>query len=61
VNAPSPVRLRLEIEQEEGTISGRVTVEGADANAFFGWLELISQIERAIDERNLSGGLTCVD
>ena len=49
MNALNPVRVLLEIEREEGTISGRLAVEGASASAFFGWLELISQLERAID------------
>jgi hypothetical protein len=49
VSDPNPVRVVLEIEHEEGTISGRVAVAGVQASAFYGWLELIDQLERAVD------------
>lgn len=40
--------MRLEIERGEQTISGLVAVEGAEPSDFYGWLELIGQLERAL-------------
>ncbi len=51
VSIPEPVRIVLEIDGQQDTISGRVTVEGAPASGFFGWLELMDQLERATNRR----------
>jgi hypothetical protein len=39
----------LDIERDEGTISGELAVEGTPSKAFFGWLELIDWLERAAE------------
>jgi hypothetical protein len=49
VRAPGPVRLRLEIERGDETISGQVSVEDGAPTEFYGWLQLIGHIERATD------------
>ncbi len=36
----------IEFEPTEGTISGRLSVEGLPATEFYGWLELINRLER---------------
>ena len=48
MNAVQPVRVVLEIERQQSTISGQLAVNGAPARGFFGWLELIDRLERAI-------------
>ena len=57
VSATNPVRVLLEIECEQATVSGRLAVEGAHESEFFGWLELIDQLQRAID-RDAPGELS---
>ena len=47
VKAPGPVRVQLEIERGDETISGQVSVEDESPTEFYGWLQLISHIERA--------------
>jgi len=47
VAASEPVRVMVEIDSEAETISGLLTVEGAPAATFYGWLELIDRLERA--------------
>jgi len=37
----------LEIERGRHTIRGRVAIDGAPASGFYGWLELIDELERA--------------
>jgi hypothetical protein len=49
VNASVSVHVVLDIEQTDGTISGRLAVGSAHAARFHGWLELIDRIERAVD------------
>ena len=41
--------MRLEIEHGEETISGRIAIEENPATDFYGWLELISAIECAVE------------
>jgi hypothetical protein len=41
------VRVVLDIDRTERAISGHLSVDGAAAVEFFGWLELIDGIERA--------------
>lgn len=48
---PDPVRVTVEIESTVETISGKVSVDGAPASAFYGWLELIDKLERAASGR----------
>jgi hypothetical protein len=49
VSVPEPVRVVLEIQRTRRTISGQVAVDGAQASGFYGWLELIDELERASD------------
>jgi hypothetical protein len=48
VNAPEPVHVALDIERIDGTISGRLAFGGTRVVRFYGWLELIDRIERAL-------------
>jgi hypothetical protein len=41
------IRVALEIDDHNLTISGRLVLEGAPMVVFYGWLELIDQLERA--------------
>jgi hypothetical protein len=42
-----PVQVVLEIERGQGTIRGRLAIDGAPASGFYGWLELVDELERA--------------
>jgi hypothetical protein len=46
-----PVQVMVEMEPTAGTIRGRISVDGAPASGFFGWLELIDRLERAAAAR----------
>jgi hypothetical protein len=39
----------LELEHDERTISGRIAVSDNPERNFYGWLELIRQLQRATD------------
>lgn len=43
-----PVRVALEINRTRSTISGQLAVDGAPAHGFYGWLELLDQLGRAV-------------
>jgi arsenite methyltransferase len=47
VSSSEPVRIVLELEHDEHTISGRIAAADAAARDFYGWLELIDRLERA--------------
>ena len=47
VAASQPVRVMVEIDSGAETISGLISVEGAPAGTFYGWLELIDRLDRA--------------
>ena len=49
MNRPEPVRVELELEHDERTISGRIVVNDHPGRDFYGWLELIDRLERATD------------
>jgi hypothetical protein len=49
VRAPGPVHVQLALQQGAETISGEVAVEDGMPTEFYGWLELISHLERAAD------------
>jgi hypothetical protein len=51
VESAGRIRVVLDIERDERTISGELAVEGTPSKAFFGWLELIDWLERAADQR----------
>lgn len=39
----------VDIERTEATVMGHITVTGATTTAFFGWLELIDRLDRAVE------------
>ena len=47
MNTREPVRVVLELEHDERTISGRIAVNDDPERDFYGWLELIHKLERA--------------
>ena len=42
------VHVELDLEGITTTIGGRLAVDGGAAREFYGWLELIDQLERAL-------------
>jgi hypothetical protein len=44
---PKRVRVTLELQRSGATISGQLSVERTAAIEFFGWLQLIDELERA--------------
>lgn len=44
-----PLRVVVDLEQTGETVKGQITVAGAAATEFFGWLELIDRLDRAIE------------
>jgi hypothetical protein len=47
----------VDLEQTDETVKGHITIAGAAAVAFFGWLELIDRLDRAV-ERHCGPGQT---
>jgi hypothetical protein len=47
------VHVVLDLEHADGTIIGRLSVDGDPATSFHGWLELIDRLERAADGTSL--------
>ncbi len=47
VSVQQPVRVLVEVQQTDGTIHGQVAVGGSTSTRFYGWLELIDEIDRA--------------
>ncbi|HEY2260517.1 MAG TPA: hypothetical protein VGH45_12425 [Solirubrobacteraceae bacterium] len=41
----------VQIGHSDGTVSGQVTAPGAPEAEFFGWLELMDRLERALDRQ----------
>ena len=41
----------MQIGHSDGTVSGQVTAPGAPGAEFFGWLELMDRLERAVDRQ----------
>jgi hypothetical protein len=56
VREPQRVRVVIEIEEGERTISGRLAVGKAPGVAFFGWLELIDALEQAAQPASAGEG-----
>jgi hypothetical protein len=48
----SSIKVVVDLERCNQTISGEIAVGGAEPTAFFGWLELIDRLERAIDSHD---------
>jgi hypothetical protein len=46
-----PVEVIVQIGHNDGTVSGQVTAPGAPKAEFFGWLELMDRLERAVDRQ----------
>jgi hypothetical protein len=44
-----PLQVVVDLEQTDETVKGRITVAGAATTEFFGWLELIDRLDRAVD------------
>jgi hypothetical protein len=49
MNTREPVRVVLELEHDEPTISGSIAVNDNPEHGFYGWLELIHKLQRATD------------
>lgn len=45
----SSVKVVIDLERCAETICGEITVAGRDTTEFFGWLELIDRLERAVE------------
>jgi hypothetical protein len=45
------VEVIVQIGRSDGTVSGQVTAPGAPGAEFFGWLELMDRLERAVDRQ----------
>jgi hypothetical protein len=45
------VEVIVKIGHSDGTVSGQVTAPGAPGAEFFGWLELMDRLERAVDRQ----------
>ena len=44
-----PLQVVVDLEQTAETVKGQITVAGAASTAFFGWLELIDRLDRAVE------------
>jgi hypothetical protein len=44
-----PLQVVVDLEQTEETVKGQITIAGAASTAFFGWLELIDRLDRAVE------------
>jgi hypothetical protein len=56
VSVQEPVRVVLEIRRTRRTISRELAVDGAPARGFYGWLELIDDLERASGPQSPDAG-----
>ena len=54
---PKAVRVTIDVERSNDTISGRLSTAGAEPSPFYGWLELIDHLEHAVgpDRERLPG------
>jgi hypothetical protein len=51
MNRGAVVEVIVQIGHSDGTVSGQVTAPGAPGAEFFGWLELMDRLERAVDRQ----------
>jgi hypothetical protein len=51
MNRGAVVEVIVQIGYSDGTVSGQVTAPGAPGAEFFGWLELMDRLERAVDRQ----------
>ncbi|MBV9818051.1 MAG: hypothetical protein JOZ07_06835 [Solirubrobacterales bacterium] len=49
MTTPGMVRAQLELSPAEDTIRGRLAIEGAQSSDFYGWIELINVLNRAVN------------
>jgi hypothetical protein len=51
MNRGAVVEVIVQIGHSDGTVCGQVTAPGAPGAEFFGWLELMDRLERAVDRQ----------
>jgi hypothetical protein len=51
MNRGAVVEVIVQIGHSDGTVSGQVTAPGEPGAEFFGWLELMDRLERAVDRQ----------
>jgi hypothetical protein len=56
MNHNEPLRVVVDLEQTAETVKGHITIAGAASTAFFGWLELIDRLGRAVERHAGSDG-----
>ena len=44
-----PLQVVVDLEQTAETVKGQITIAGAATTEFFGWLELIDRLDRAVE------------
>lgn len=49
MSAGEPLHVVVDLEQTDETVKGHITVAGAATTEFFGWLELIDRLDRAVE------------
>jgi hypothetical protein len=56
MNGDAVVEVIVQIGHSDGTVSGQVTAPGQPGAEFFGWLELMDRLERAVDRQEAADG-----
>jgi len=51
MNRGAVVEVIVQIGHSDGTVTGQVTTPGEPGAEFFGWLELMDRLERAVDRQ----------
>lgn len=51
MNRGAVVEVIVQIGHSDGTVTGQVMAPGAPGAEFFGWLELMDRLERAMDRQ----------
>jgi hypothetical protein len=51
VDRGATVEVIVQIGHSDGTVTGQITSPGAPGAEFFGWLELMDRLERAVDRQ----------
>jgi hypothetical protein len=51
MNRGAVVEVIVQIGHSDGTVTGQVTAPGQPGAEFFGWLELMDRLERAVDRQ----------
>lgn len=50
-----PLQVVVDLEQTAETVKGQITIAGAASATFFGWLELIDRLDRAVERHGGCG------